>query len=228
VTDTGQGIDSEFLPRIFSPFSQADGSTTRSQGGLGLGLAICKELVELHGGTIHAESAGLGAGARFVVRLPIFAAPHQVERSRNTSPGESASNDLLQGARILLVEDEPQTRLVLCKLLSKAGVSVTDTGTAAEGMKAFLDLQPDVIISDIGLPEENGYQLMQQIRSWEMENEYPATPAIALTAFAAAKDRHHARESGFHKHIAKPVTPATLLAAVSTLLAEKRRANNGG
>jgi CheY-like chemotaxis protein/two-component sensor histidine kinase len=228
VSDTGQGIEPEFLPRIFAPFSQADGSASRSQSGLGLGLAIAKELVELHGGTIHAESEGAGKGARFVVRLPLFASPQSAQAKLQSPPSETPSNNLIDGTQVLLVEDETQTREALVKLLGKARAAVTAVATAAEGFKSFKESQPDLIISDIGLPEENGYALMQRVRSFEMERSLPATPAIALTAFASAKDRHHARESGFHKHIAKPVTPAALLAAISTLLAEKEKADNGG
>jgi CheY-like chemotaxis protein len=229
VADSGQGIEPDFLPRVFSPFSQADGGSTRTKGGLGLGLAICKDLIELHGGTIHAESAGVGKGATFIVRLPRFAAPPTTTNTdRKIAPQEAASHDVIAGARILLVEDEPQTRAALAKLLSKTGAEVIDVATAAEGMKAFEQTRPDLIISDIGLPQKDGYEFMQRIRSVEMEHEQPATPAIALTAFASAKDRHQARESGFHKHIAKPVTPAALLAAIATLLVEKDRLANGG
>jgi two-component system CheB/CheR fusion protein len=228
VKDTGRGIDSDFLPRVFTAFSQADASPTRSFGGLGLGLAISKELVELHGGTIHAESEGLDHGATFVVRLPANGGIQASRRKAGKAPADLAGLDAIDGAHILLVEDESQTRDALARLLGKGGAKITAVGTAAEGMKAFVESRPDIIISDIGLPQEDGYQLLQRIRSLELErNEHP-TPAIALTAFAASKDRRMAREAGYHKHIAKPVTPAVLIAAVTTLLAEKARAINGG
>jgi two-component system CheB/CheR fusion protein len=228
VADTGQGIDPDFLPRIFTPFAQGDSSTPRSLGGLGLGLAIARDLVELHGGTIQAQSEGSGKGSKFIVRLPLFVSPQPAANNRTAAASDSTNREAIRGANVLLVEDEPQTRDALVKLLSKAGAQVKGVATAAEGMAAFRDSRPDLIISDIALPEESGYQLMQYIRSAEMERNLPATPAIALTALAAAKDRHQARESGFHKHIAKPVTPAALLAAVSTLLSEKVQIENGG
>jgi CheY-like chemotaxis protein len=137
-----------------------------------------------------------------------------------------AGLDAIDGAHILLIEDETQTRDALKRLLGKGGAKITAVGTAAEAMRAFEESRPNIIISDIGLPQEDGYQLLQRIRSLELERNEPPTPAIALTAFAANKDRRMAREAGYHKHIAKPVTPAVLIAAVTTLLAEKQRAIN--
>jgi CheY-like chemotaxis protein/anti-sigma regulatory factor (Ser/Thr protein kinase) len=228
VADTGDGIDADFLPHIFTPFSQGDASSNRTHGGLGLGLAIARDLVELHGGTIHTESEGRGKGSRFVVRLPLFAPPKSAAEKNQKAGEEARDYRAVEGARILLVEDEPQTREALVKLLSRAGADVIPVTTSADALAAFDERQPDVIISDIGLPGESGYQLLQRIRSAEMEREKPATPAIALTAFAGANDRHQARESGFHKHIAKPVAPAVLLAAVGTLLDERRNAETNG
>jgi CheY-like chemotaxis protein len=193
-----------------------------------LGLAISKELVELHGGTIHAESAGINQGATFVMRLPANGDNQASRRQTRKAAGDLASLESIDGAHILLVEDETQTREALRKLLSKGGAKITAVATAAEAMRAFEEARPDIIISDIGLPQEDGYQLLQCIRSLELERSEPPTPAIALTAFAANKDRRMAREAGYHKHIAKPVTPAVLVAAVTTLLAEKDRAINGG
>jgi two-component system CheB/CheR fusion protein len=227
VTDTGKGIEPEFLPHVFTAFSQSDVSSTRSFGGLGLGLAISKELVELHGGTIHAESAGAGKGATFVVRLPSTAPDKSDKRKRQKLGSKAASTDLMVGSKILLIEDESQTREALEKLLEKNGAEVTAVGAAAEAFASFKKSRPNIIISDIGLPEEDGYALLQRIRSLEMESHESPTPAIALTAFASSKDRRMARESGFHKHLAKPVTAAMLLAAVTTLLADKDRAENG-
>jgi signal transduction histidine kinase/ActR/RegA family two-component response regulator len=228
VADTGKGIEPDFLPHVFTAFSQADVSSTRSFGGLGLGLAISKELVELHGGSIYAESAGAGQGATFVVRLP--ARPARDERSPQARKGvqpESAPARLA-GARVLLVEDEQQTREAIEKLLVKNGAKISTVATAADGLAAYENYPPDVIISDIGLPGEDGYSLMQRIRSLEIERQQPPTPAIALTAFASSKDRRKARESGFHTHLAKPVTAGALLAAVATLLEDKEQADNGG
>jgi CheY-like chemotaxis protein len=228
VADTGRGIEPEFLSQVFTPFSQSDPSTTRTHGGLGLGLAISKELVELHGGTIHAESAGAGKGATFVVRLPLLSVPESSKRKAAKQAAATEPFDHIAGASVLWVEDEPQTREALVKLLNKSGAKVTAVATAAEALAAFKKSRPHVIVSDIGLPGEDGYQLLQKVRSLELENNEPATPAIALTAFAANKDRRKAREAGFHKHLAKPVTPAALIAALSTLLAERHRHENGG
>jgi CheY-like chemotaxis protein len=227
VTDTGKGIEPSFLPHVFTAFSQADASSTRSFGGFGLGLAISKELVELHGGTIHAESAGLEKGAKFVVRLPLNGRALGARRREKSAASEPLHTHVIKDAHVLLVEDEPHTREALKKLLAKAGAQVVGVATAAEAMAAFEESRPNIIVSDIGLPLENGHQLLQRIRSLEMERGEPPTPAIALTAFASGKDRRTARESGFHKHIAKPVSPAVLLTAIGTLLAEKNRTVNG-
>ena len=226
IADTGKGIEPDFLPRVFTAFSQADATLTRSFGGLGLGLAISKELVELHGGIITAYSAGLDQGATFTVKLPA-AGCDKAARRRNSGIAVKQTEDaLIEGMRILLVEDEPNTRDALQRLLGKNGAQVLSVANAADALKSFSESRPDIIISDIGLPEEDGYSLLQRIRSLEMEQEQPPTPAIALTAFAGRKDRHMAREAGFHKHIAKPVSPAVLLAAISTLLADKERAQD--
>jgi two-component system CheB/CheR fusion protein len=226
VSDTGKGIERDFLPRVFTAFSQADASTTRSFGGLGLGLAISKELVELHGGTIYAESDGPDQGATFVVRLPLDGSTNGSARARKRS-SEPSSLAAVDGIHILLVEDERATREALAKLLGKGGAKITAVDSAADAMAAFEVSRPDIIVSDIGLPTEDGYQLLQRIRTLELERNEPPTPAIALTAFAGRKDRKQARDAGFHKHIAKPVTPAVLIAAVTTLLHDKERAING-
>jgi CheY-like chemotaxis protein len=228
VADTGRGIDPEFLSQVFAPFSQAEPASAREHGGLGLGLAICKELVELHAGTIHAESQGLGHGATFIVRLPLLVLPKDAKRKGGAQANEADRIDHINGAKVLWVEDEPQTRDALVKLLTKSGAKVTAVATALEALKSFKKSRPDVIVSDIGLPGQDGYELLQQIRSLEMENKQPATPAVALTAFAPSKDRRLARDAGFHKHLPKPVTPAAVIAALSTLLAEKDRHENGG
>ena len=226
VIDTGQGIDPEFLPHVFTPFSQAEPGARRSHGGLGLGLAICQELVDLHGGTIHAESPGRGQGATFIVRLPLSSIdPLRIYHSRKPA-AEPTNLDGVHGAHILLVEDERQTCEVLRKVLGKSGAKVTATSTAAEASAALETARPDIIISDIVLPEEDGYHLLQRIRSRETERNEPPIPAIALTAFAGRNDRRQAREAGFHLHLAKPVDSTTLINAVARLLAESRSANN--
>jgi len=223
VADTGQGIDPAFLPHIFTPFSQADFSMTRSYGGLGLGLAISKELVELHGGTIEARSEGPSRGATFIVRLPL---PLPGEIRAPESEGEATAEPeayAIVGARILLVEDELSTQDALARMLGNYGAEVTAVEAADAAMEAFERLRPEIIISDVGLPREDGYQLMQRIRTMETERGLPATPAIALSAFAGSKHQRQARESGFNEHIAKPTKVAPLVEAIARLLAEARR-----
>jgi two-component system CheB/CheR fusion protein len=219
VSDSGQGIDPEFLPHVFTAFSQAESSTTRSFGGLGLGLAICKELVELHGGSIRAESGGVGQGATFIVRLPLAPLADPTTEPELSLEELPPLGTLLE-VRVLLVEDEPQTRDALAKLLGKGGADVTSVSTAGAALEAFRSSPPHVIISDIALPEEDGYHLMQQVRSLEAEGNRSPTPAIALTAFAGPKDRRRARDAGYHQHLAKPVDPAVLVATVARLLEE--------
>jgi signal transduction histidine kinase/ActR/RegA family two-component response regulator len=228
VADTGKGIDAEFLPSVFTAFSQADASSTRSFGGLGLGLAISKELVELHGGTIHAMSEGSDKGATFVVRLPLNGSERTAGAKANQDSVELPNRNPMRGRNVLLVEDEENMRDALYRLLTNGHAKVTAVATAWEAMEAFEKSRPDIIVSDIGLPKENGYQLLQRIRTLEMERDEPPTPAIALTAFASEKDRRTAREAGFHKHVAKPFAPAALIAAISTVLADKEIAVNEG
>jgi len=222
VKDTGQGIEAGFLPNVFTPFSQAETSSTRSFGGLGLGLSICRELVELHGGTIRAESRGAGQGAAFTVRLPL---PHEDElvEQHHQSQTMSPSLGTIADVTVLLVEDEPQTRDALTKLLTKGGAHVTAVTTAKKALASYQYSQPDIIVSDIALPEEDGYHLMQTIRTIEREQERPPTPAVALTAFAGANDYKRAREAGFHQHLAKPVDPAVLIASISDLLDKQQK-----
>ncbi len=217
VTDTGQGIDPEFLPHIFTPFSQGDFTMTRSYGGLGLGLSISKELVELHGGTIEAHSEGAGRGATFIVRLPASMPASEPENAEEAD-GEPDANSL-QETKILLVEDEPLTLDSLARVLRNYGADVTTAATAEAAFEAFNASPPHVIISDVGLPREDGYQLLQRLRGIEQERGLPPTPAIALSAFAGVKHRRQAREAGFDKHLPKPTKVAQLVNAISQLLA---------
>jgi PAS domain S-box-containing protein len=210
VSDTGQGIDRNFLPHIFTPFSQADFSMTRAYGGLGLGLSISKELVELHGGMIEARSEGLGKGATLIVRLPAGEA------------AESIIEKAVRGAKILLVEDDPGTQAALVRMLTGYVADVKAVADAQTAFDSYQESRPDVIISDVGLPKEDGYQLLQRIRSLEEERGWEATPAIALSAFAGDKYRRDAREAGYHEHVAKPAKADTLLEAVARFLPEKR------
>jgi PAS domain S-box-containing protein len=221
VSDTGQGIDPEFLPHIFTPFSQADFSMTRSYGGLGLGLSISKELVELHGGVIEARSEGPGRGATFIVRLPASKPRQDVDGIDHEDSDEEPAADAIKGAKILLVEDEPLTLDSMTRLLRSYGAEVTAVPSAEEALRTFETATPDVIVSDVGLPKEDGYQLLQRIRAIETERGAPPTPAIALSAFAGTKHARQAREAGFNKHLPKPTKVGKLVAAVAALLPER-------
>jgi PAS domain S-box-containing protein len=217
VTDTGAGIRDDVLPYIFDRFHQADRTVSRRYGGLGLGLAIVKHLVELHHGDVRAESAGLGQGATFTVRLPIGVA----QRSNATVPGrvpasdEARSEVALDGITALVVEDEPDTQQFLRRLLEAHGAAVSTAGSASEALAAFRVTPADVLISDIGLPGTDGYDLMRQIRD---QVEHHPVVAIALTAYARAEDRTRALRAGYQAHVTKPVDGAELVAMVRSLL----------
>ena len=217
VADTGVGIAPEFLAHVFERFRQADASTTRRHGGLGLGLAIVKHLVELHGGTVHAESAGEGKGATFSVRLPVAAlrAVHLAEHLRIASP--ALANYLiadLSGLRVVVVDDDPDTRTLVAKVLSDCGAHVVSASSAAAALALVAQARPAVLLTDIGMPELDGYGLLRRMRA-----AYGADPipAIALTAFARAEDRTRALREGFRLHLAKPVEPAELVASVASV-----------
>jgi PAS domain S-box-containing protein len=214
VTDTGQGIDAAFLPQVFDAFRQGDGSSARRHGGLGLGLAVCKQLVELHGGTIGADSPGPGGGATFTVSLPLPRLPGgKAPGSTGGSPLASGTENggSLAGIRVLLVEDEAETRSALSALIRRAGATVTAVDSSAAARDAFAQSRPDVVLSDIGLPEMDGYALLRHFR--EQAGAGPGGPiaAIALTAFAREEDRRRAREAGFQHYLTKPVEPDELL-----------------
>lgn len=227
VIDNGQGISSEFLPYVFDRFRQADSTTTREYGGLGLGLSIVRHLVELHGGTVQAESAGLGKGATFTVILPIRAVDYnldepQQQQPQNHNEGSVKRNTLgiaptsLEGLRIVVVDDEADARDLLDTVLTQYGAEVEICATAQETIEAIARYQPHVLISDIGMPGEDGYSLMRRLRHLPPE-QGGQIPAIALTAYARAEDRIQALEAGFQQHIPKPVNPDKLAAVVSEL-----------
>jgi signal transduction histidine kinase/ActR/RegA family two-component response regulator len=222
-TDTGQGIKPEFLPHVFERFRQADASTTRAHGGLGLGLAIVKQLVELHGGTVHAASAGLAQGSTFVVALPISAldAPYDA-RDVNPHPAEETAARTarpmpsLRGLRVLVVDDEPDARALVSRLLEDSGAQVTTASSAAEALAAVANRPPDVLVSDIGMPTEDGFALIRRLRDLPAEAG-GNTPAIALTAYARSEDRQHVIYAGFQMHVCKPVEPTELITMVASL-----------
>ena len=216
IADTGQGIVPSFLPFVFEPFRQAEGSSTRKHGGLGLGLAIVKYLVELHGGTIAAASEGAGHGATFTVRIPVAhvraAAGTHGSPSRALDDRELDCPPEIAGLRVLVVDDEPDTLELLSAILERCGAHVETAGSAADAMLALQRAHPDIVVSDIGMPDEDGYSLIRRIR--ELPDALGRTPAIALTAFARSEDRTRALLAGFKAHVPKPIDPRELLAVV--------------
>lgn len=223
VSDTGKGIAPEFLPYIFDRFRQADQTTTRRQGGLGLGLSIVRQLVEMHGGTIGADSRGEGKGAEFIVKLPVASVFSRViekepPRGEGTREERIDAPDarILEGLRILVVDDELDSRSLLGVVLEQSGAEVVLGGSAAEALEALADGGFDLLISDIGMPGEDGYQLIGKIRRLAAKKG-GRIPAIALTAYAHVEDRVRALNAGFQAHIAKPVEPVELVAVVASL-----------
>lgn len=219
VSDTGQGINPQFLPHVFERFRQADSSTTRTYGGLGLGLAIVRHLVELHGGVVRADSPGENQGATFVVELPLATLPATVERARPVAVEAAPPMDAtprLQELKILVVDDEPDTLEMLRTVLEQAGAEVRTAASTREALAALGTWQPDVLIADIGMPGEDGYSLIRQVRALSPERG-GYIPAVALTAYARVEDRLKVLSSGFQMHVPKPVEPAELVAITATL-----------
>jgi PAS domain S-box-containing protein len=222
VMDTGQGISPEFLPFVFDRFRQADSSTIRSHGGLGLGLAIVRHLTELHGGTVSAASAGEGQGATFSVRLPIAIVHERKTEERPVFPpvieGAVAVGvpQQLMGVRVLVVDDEPDARELLRVILEKSGANVSIAGSSKEALTLLRKSRLDVLVSDIGMPGEDGFQLIRQVRALS-HHEGGSIPAAALTAYATSEDRLRALTGGFQIHVAKPVDPLELIAVVASL-----------
>jgi signal transduction histidine kinase/CheY-like chemotaxis protein len=226
VTDNGQGIKPEFLPYVFERFRQEDGGTSRHRGGLGLGLAIVRNIVELHGGTVHAASEGLGKGATFTVALPIAVArPVAPEELRDKAEGGRLAPEnpsALAGVRALFVDDEADARELISMMLAQGGVDVRTACSAPEALAVCDEWRPDVLISDIGMPGEDGYTLMKKLRARESERG-GHIPAIALTAYGRQEDRLRALSVGYEYHISKPVEPAELLTVVASLANRKER-----
>jgi signal transduction histidine kinase len=214
VSDTGAGINPDFLPFIFDRFRQADTSSTRKQKGLGLGLSIARHIVEMHGGSIEATSGGEARGSTFTVTLPLA---HESSRLDAAAAAEGgAGGDTLTGLRVLVVDDEADAREAMVVLLGQAGATVTSVGSAPEALDALRREMPDVLLSDIAMPGEDGYALMRRVRALAARDG-GAVPAAALTAYASADDRRRALECGYDEHIAKPVDPVRLVATVATL-----------
>jgi len=222
VSDTGAGISEEFLPFVFERFRQADQTTTRRHGGLGLGLAIVRHLVELHGGSAHVESLGKGQGAKFTVKLPPMTIYENERRQDRVHP---AARDVypvgdcperLDGLKVLVVDDEADTRELLRHVLERCGAEVTAAGSAEDALDLVKQSRPDILISDIGMPGEDGYQLIRKVRALPPERG-GKVPAIALTAYARTEDRLQVLRAGYQMHVAKPVEVTELVAIVATL-----------
>ena len=211
VSDTGCGIAPEFLPHVFERFRQADSSTTRAHGGLGLGLAIVRDLVDLHGGSVRAESDGFNKGASFIVRLPATLASHV-----SSAPPSPAAMYRFDGSRVLVVDDDPDTRDVLKAALEGAGAEVLTTSSAGETRRAFAQAPPDLLIADIGMPEEDGYALIASIR--QMEGGSSHVPAIALTARTRPEEVEQVLAAGFQVHLPKPIDARRLLESIASLV----------
>jgi CheY-like chemotaxis protein/anti-sigma regulatory factor (Ser/Thr protein kinase) len=220
VSDTGQGVSPEFLPHLFERFQQAETGTNRTHGGLGLGLAIVRHIVELHGGTVFAESPGEGKGTTFTVRLPRMIFARTAGESDRRHPTAGSLPDLgafssLSELRVLVVDDEPDSNEVVSTVLSSCGAEVRVAGSAAEALEELRQWTPDVIVSDIGMPGEDGYAFIAKVRAQPGETAH--IPAIALTAYATTADRIRIFSSGFKAHIIKPIDPGELTAVVASM-----------
>ncbi|MBD2499461.1 hybrid sensor histidine kinase/response regulator [Anabaena azotica] len=218
VIDTGVGIEAEFLPKVFERFRQADSTTTRSHNGLGLGLAIVRHLVELHKGTILAESPGVGQGATFTVRFPLIQENRepQLVPTDNYSVGSDNSSPLA-GLKVLIVDDEADSRNFLAFLFEEYGAISSTTASVEAALAVIGQLKPDILISDIGMAEQDGYTLIRKLRALPLE-EGGKIPAIALTAFSREEDREQILAAGFQYHVAKPVDPSKLISVVASVL----------
>lgn len=243
VSDTGEGIEPDFLPHVFDRFRQAEGSISRRQGGLGLGLAVVRHLVELHGGSVLAASEGKGKGATFTVELPLvmekgslagmgmalssgewhsagittLGTDGRLKKSAKQKGGNSKSEASLRGLSILLVEDDVDARTLIQSFLELRGAKVISTSSAAEALNAFKAQIPDVLVSDIAMPEEDGYSLLRKVRSLPTESG-GQTPAIALTGYASTKDKADSFAAGYQAHVAKPLEPADLISAIEQVV----------
>jgi CheY-like chemotaxis protein len=216
VSDTGAGIAPELLPHVFDRFRQADSTTTRTHGGLGLGLAIVRHLVELHGGTVRAESPGGGQGATFVVELPLDVSPVATGAPTASAP---ANGLRLDGLRILVVDDDPDTRELVRFVTEEHGATARAVQSAADALATLRLVTPDIIVTDLGMPVDDGYSFLRSLRA--LGPPVANVPVLTLTAYAGAEDRTRALAAGFAAHVSKPVDPETL---VQVLVDVRRRA----
>jgi PAS domain S-box-containing protein len=222
VSDTGQGITAEFLPYVFDRFRQADATSTRRYGGLGLGLAIVRHLTEMHGGAVTVASPGEGLGAIFTVKLPVIAAYANEPGSERVHPASGGNVSLLpppnlDGVKVLVVDDEPDTRDMLRVMVGQFGAEVKTCSSSSEALNLLKDWEPDVILSDIEMPDEDGYELIRKVRQTEASTGGRLVPAVALTAYARVEDRVRALSAGYQMHIAKPAEPAELAVVIASL-----------
>lgn len=223
VTDTGVGIDPDFLPFIFDRFRQADGSTTREHGGLGLGLAIVRHLLELHHGVIEVESPGSNLGSTFTIVLPMATDTSASKIAADTfaytskGPQPFCVDERLHGLRVLVVDDEPDARDLLSAILTRCGSDVRCSDSAADAIQTFTEWHPDVLISDIGMPNEDGYSLIRRVRELD-STRAKIVPAVALTAYATDEDRSQALAAGFQIHVAKPIEPENFVTSIASIL----------
>jgi CheY-like chemotaxis protein len=228
VEDTGIGISADFLPYVFDRFTQADGSATRRHGGLGLGMAIVRHLVELHGGTVHVHSDGENRGSTFVATLPLqVEAPASLTLETEPATTEETVSRQgmlphLSGLNILVVDDEADSRNFLCTLLEERGANVESAGSTAEALDAFTRARPDVLVSDIAMPGEDGYDLIRRVRQLD-PGDGGDTPAVALTAYVRGQDARAALNAGYHRHVRKPVVVDELIATLAELASEAEK-----
>ncbi len=230
VSDTGPGIEPEFLPFVFDRFRQGNGSMTRTHGGLGLGLSIARHLVELHGGTIRAESEGGGKGSTFTVLLPASVSAPGGSTGVTVRHDRGSAHELPSSIRVLVVDDDSDSRELVKTILQHSGARVDAVASSAEATEHLMKRQPseqfDVLVCDVGMPEEDGYTFMRRVRACE-KPEIRTTPAIALTGYVGPEDRARATAAGFQLHVAKPLDPAQLLAAIRSLVSGRPSADAG-